>query len=132
MSKYGVFSGPYFPTFALNTERYGVSLRIQSECGKIWTRKNSLFGQFSRSDDVTVKQTPLIKNQILLLDFLVLYQIFLKSFADIHFLKKISLPFHTFQIPRTYESGTIYNVMNELADAIFGIEQKRLILHRIN
>ena len=25
--------GPHFPTFGLNTERYGVSLRIQSECG---------------------------------------------------------------------------------------------------
>ena len=24
MSKYGVFSGPYFPEFRLNTERYGV------------------------------------------------------------------------------------------------------------
>ena len=24
------FSGPYFPTFGLNTESYGVSLRIQS------------------------------------------------------------------------------------------------------
>ena len=30
MSKYGVFSGPYFPAFRLNTERYGVPLRIQS------------------------------------------------------------------------------------------------------
>ena len=30
VSKYGVFSGSYFPTFRLNTERYGVSLRIQS------------------------------------------------------------------------------------------------------
>ena len=49
MSKYGVFSGPYFPTFGLDTERYGVSLRIQSECGKMRTRKNSVFGQFSRS-----------------------------------------------------------------------------------
>ena len=29
---------------------YGVSLRIQSECGKIRTRKNSVFGHFSRSD----------------------------------------------------------------------------------
>ena len=27
-------SGPYFPTFGLNTESYGVSLRIQSECRK--------------------------------------------------------------------------------------------------
>ena len=31
VSKYGVFSGPYFPVFGLNTERYGVSLHIQSE-----------------------------------------------------------------------------------------------------
>ena len=33
------FSGPYFPTFGLNTERYSVSLSIQIECGKIRTRK---------------------------------------------------------------------------------------------
>ena len=33
------FSGPYFPAFELNTERYFVSLSIQSECGKIRTRK---------------------------------------------------------------------------------------------
>ena len=50
VSKYGLFSGPYFIAFGLNTERYGVSLRIQSECGKIRTRKNSVFGHFSRSD----------------------------------------------------------------------------------
>ena len=25
MSKYGVFSGPYFPVFGLNTEIYGVN-----------------------------------------------------------------------------------------------------------
>ena len=43
------FSDPYFPAFRLNTERYSVSLRIQSECGKRRTRKNSLFGHFSRS-----------------------------------------------------------------------------------
>ena len=30
--------GPYFPTFRLNTNTYGVSLRIQSELGKIQTR----------------------------------------------------------------------------------------------
>ena len=29
-----------------NTEFFLV--RIQSECGKIWTRKNSIFGHFSR------------------------------------------------------------------------------------
>ena len=32
------YSGPHFPAFGLNTERYEVSLRIQSECGKMWTR----------------------------------------------------------------------------------------------
>ena len=33
------FSGPFFLAFGLNTERYEVSPRIQSECGKIWIRK---------------------------------------------------------------------------------------------
>ena len=28
----------HFPAFGLNTERYGVSIRIRSECGKMWTR----------------------------------------------------------------------------------------------
>ena len=50
VSKYEVFSGPYFPAFELNMERYEISLRIQSECGKIRTRKNSVFGHFSRSE----------------------------------------------------------------------------------
>ena len=33
------FSGPYFSAFGLITERYGVSLCIQPECGKIPSRK---------------------------------------------------------------------------------------------
>ena len=33
-----LYSGLYFPAFGLNTERYGASFCIQSECGKIWTR----------------------------------------------------------------------------------------------
>ena len=32
------YSGPHFPAFGLNTKRYSVSLRIQSECGKMRTR----------------------------------------------------------------------------------------------
>ena len=32
------YSSPHFPVFRLNTERYYVSLRIQSECGKLRTR----------------------------------------------------------------------------------------------
>ena len=50
MSKYGVISGSYFLVFELNTERYFVYLRIQSECGKIRTRNNPVFGHFSRSE----------------------------------------------------------------------------------
>ena len=53
VSKYGVFSGPYFPIFGLNTEIYSVNLCIQSEYRKIRTRKNSVFGYFSRSESIT-------------------------------------------------------------------------------
>ena len=49
VSKYGFFSDPYFPAFGLNTKRYEASLRIQSECWKVRTRKNSVFGHFSCS-----------------------------------------------------------------------------------
>ena len=40
------FSGPFFPALKLNMERYGVSLRIQSECGKTRTRKTPNTGTF--------------------------------------------------------------------------------------
>ena len=46
------FSGLYFHSFRLKTERYGVSLRIQSECGKIQTSKTpkrTLFTQYTCS-----------------------------------------------------------------------------------
>ena len=46
MSKYEVFYGPYFPAFGLNTERCFVSLPIQSECGKIRTRKTPYLDTF--------------------------------------------------------------------------------------
>ena len=32
------YFGPHFPAFRLNTERYFLSLRIQSECEKLWAR----------------------------------------------------------------------------------------------
>ena len=47
------YSGPYFLVFRLNMEIYSVNLRIQSECRKIQTRKNSVLGHFSRSDSST-------------------------------------------------------------------------------
>ena len=52
MSRCGVFSGPYFTVFGLNTKIYCVNLPVQSKYRKIWTRKNSVFGQFSRSDEI--------------------------------------------------------------------------------
>ena len=32
------YSDPHFPAFGLNMERYGVSLHIQTKCGKLRTR----------------------------------------------------------------------------------------------
>ena len=52
--KYGVFSGPYFPAFGLNTKMYVVNLRIQSKYGKIRTRKNSVFRQFLCNESLTI------------------------------------------------------------------------------
>ena len=43
------FPGPYFPAFALNRERYRVSLRIQSKCRK-YGPENSEYGHFLRSE----------------------------------------------------------------------------------
>ena len=53
------FSGPFFPAFGLNMERHSVSLRIQSECGKIRNRKNSVFAHFSRSGAISLFSIPL-------------------------------------------------------------------------
>ena len=49
MSKYWVFSDPYFHAFGLNTKIYSVNLWIQSEYKKLRSRKTSLFGKFSSS-----------------------------------------------------------------------------------
>ena len=48
-SKYGLFLVRIFPHLDW-IQRYSVNLRIQPECRKIQTRKNSVFGHFSRSD----------------------------------------------------------------------------------
>ena len=48
VSKFGVVSIPYFPEFGMNTEIYGVNLRILYEYMKIWTRKTP-YANFSRS-----------------------------------------------------------------------------------
>ena len=44
-----VFSGLCFPIFQQNADIYSVNLLIWFNCGKLWTRKTSLFGQFPHS-----------------------------------------------------------------------------------
>ena len=46
VSKYGIFSGPYFPALGLNTERYEVSLRIQPEREKYGPEKTPCLDTF--------------------------------------------------------------------------------------
>ena len=48
VSKYGVFSGLYFPVFTLNREIYEVNLRIWSKYGKIRTKKLHIWTFFTR------------------------------------------------------------------------------------
>ena len=54
VSKYEFISGPYFPVFGLNTEIYGINIHIHPY-SKIRTRNNSVFGHFSRSDYLDIK-----------------------------------------------------------------------------
>ena len=61
------FSGPYFAAFRLNKERYQVSLRIQSECGKIRTRKTPNTDPF-----YTVLNITYIFEELLLAAFVIL------------------------------------------------------------
>ena len=47
VSKYGAFSGPYFPVFGLNTEIYSVNVRIRKNTDqkklRIWTLSTQCF-----------------------------------------------------------------------------------------
>ena len=52
------FFGSYFPVFRLNTDIYGVNLRIQSENRKIRTRKRSVLRHFLRSVTVCARLSP--------------------------------------------------------------------------
>ena len=58
------YTGPYFLAFGLNTDRYSVSLRIQSKCGKMRTRANSVFEHFSRSGVEKCRTEQLRSNRI--------------------------------------------------------------------
>ena len=55
---------PHFPAFGLNTERYGVSLRIQSKCGKNKDQNNSEYRLFVRSGSCWQSIAKLYKEMI--------------------------------------------------------------------
>ena len=69
VSKIRSFIWSIFPAFGLNAERYEISLRIQPECEKIRTKKNSVFGHISQSANdlklkpVSEKKTQKIKSK---------------------------------------------------------------------
>ena len=62
------YSGPYFPAFGLNTDRYGVSLRVQSECGKMRTRitpNTDIFHSVTRTSTSSTQKQNQIPSQLL-------------------------------------------------------------------
>ena len=65
VSKYGVFSSPYFPAFGLKIPpSNSVSLRIQSECAKIRTRKTPYLDTFHAVMSAIDKHAPLKTKKI--------------------------------------------------------------------
>ena len=66
------FCAPYIPVFGLNTERYSLSLSIQSECGKIWTRQTPNTNTFQAVIKTIIKDMPASSH----LDKKPLYKIF--------------------------------------------------------
>ena len=87
VSKYGVFCGPNFPVFGLNTEIYSVNFRIQSKQRKIQTRKYSVFGHISRSATSYFKKRFPDFFMSLLFLFHIIYGSIIKLAVD-HFLIK--------------------------------------------
>ena len=70
------YSGPYFPAFALNTERYFVSLRIQSECGKTLARITP------NTDTFHAVKSPRISNKFKKFQSL-------RNFTQLHWMEKV-------------------------------------------
>ena len=68
------FSGPYFPAFGLNTERYGVSLLIQSECRKTRARKTPNTDTFYIVPGFIFKIQVLRHGLLALLSFVLLFK----------------------------------------------------------
>ena len=74
-STHCVKSVQYGASSGLNTERYKVSLRIQSEYGKIRTRINSLFGHLSHSNYLTGTENGFLE-EVLIASLFLLWRLF--------------------------------------------------------
>ena len=61
------YSGPHFPAFGQNTERYSASIRIQSECGRIRTRISPSTNTFYATQTMIIQQFLEISSCIYLL-----------------------------------------------------------------
>ena len=83
------FSGPYFLVFRLNTERYGVFVRIQFECGKIWTRKTPKTDTFHAVKPTQHSQDPDVWLWFgVQQDFQMFYRILNTSLYGVHRIKE--------------------------------------------
>ena len=58
------YSGPHFPAFGLNTERCGVSLYMQSKCGKMRTRITRNTDAFYAVSDLEVSSHILLVMEV--------------------------------------------------------------------
>ena len=76
MSKCGVFSGPYFPVFGLNTEIYGVNLRIQFEYRKIRTKKPPYLITFLAVNKYVIALTHITNTEIFALIAVLVFKLF--------------------------------------------------------
>ena len=114
LSKTGIFSSSYFPVFGLNTKICGANHCIQSEYRKIRTRKNSVFGHFSRSDNFS-------KN-IYLGTFIKLSKVFgVSQFSHWH--SKFYIYIQVFD-SQSFEQGKLIHVTTQGGFLKFGKKEK--------
>ena len=105
------FSGPCFPAFGPNTERYFVFLHIQSECGKKRTRKTPNTGNFHTVEQIHISIMSYCNNLLVkeLFKFFGCFPaLFLVQFEQFLFTaQKRSFPLTTFSVNVTKYSVSL-------------------------
>ena len=85
------YSGPYFFAFGLNTERYSLSLRIQSECEKMRTRITPNTSTFYAVLHISLIYQITICCSIVIYFAVVWFTCFLCVFQEEIFLKQLAI-----------------------------------------